>query len=181
MKFLIQSSLILVFLVFSISAQEEEEKLPRFENYEVPLYQGKIHLPKWIKFDKEYDFWRDDLEKAVDDPKINFAGKYFITAHSCGTQCAYYTITDLASGRDLRVLDVFSYAEPTPKTSDGYEYFTDLFYRPNSGMLIVQYQVDLGDRNFQCRERLFLFEAGKLKPITQTRRECGKFEEPDRL
>ncbi len=148
--------------------------MPRFENYKVPLYQGKIHLPKWIKRVSD-DEWRDNLGKLVEPPNINFGGKYFVAVHSCGTGCRYYTLTDLSSGRELKALDDFTTAEPPPKTSDGFEYLTVLYNRPDSKMLVAQYNVDLRQGKSQCRERAFLFEDGKFKPITKTKYRCGKF------
>ena len=147
--------------------------LPRFEDYQVPLYRGAIHPPKWIRH-AEGDEWRDDIGKLVDPPEVNFAGKYFITLHGCGTGCGYYTLTDLSSGRDLNVLDSFSYGEPSPKTREGHTYTTELFSRPDSRMLVAQYHVESGQENEECRERVFLFEGGRLKPITNTLRACGK-------
>jgi hypothetical protein len=171
MKSLGQAIFLLIICVFSISAQDN---LPRFEDYAVSLYQGNTHLPKWIRRGSN-DEWRDDLGKLVDSPEVNFAGKYFIAAHSCGTGCRYYTLTDLSSGRELKALDHFTTAEPPPKTSDGYEYLTILYYRANSKLLVAQYLVDLKRGREQCRERDFLFENGKLKPITGTRRKCREF------
>ncbi len=171
MKSLGQAIFLSIICVFSISAQDNP---PRFEDYEVSLYRGNTHLPKWIRRGSE-DEWRDDLGKLVDSPEVNFAGKYFVAAHSCGTGCRYYTLTDLSSGRELKALDDFTTAEPPPKTSDGYEYLTILYYRHNSKMLVAQYLVDLKQGREQCRERAFLFENGKLKPITKTRRKCREF------
>lgn len=168
MKSLAHVIFLLIICVFSISAQDNS---PRFEGYNVSLYQGKIHLPEWIRRASEGE-WRDEPGKLVQSPVVNFAGKYFVAAHSCGTGCRYYTMTDLSSGRELQALNNFATAEPTPETSDGYEYLTILYYRPNSKMLIAQYLVDLQQGRQQCRERVFLFENTKLKPITGTKRKC---------
>ena len=147
---------------------------PRFEDHEVPLYRGAVHPPAWIRH-VGGDEWRDGLGKLVGPPEINFAGKYFIAVHSCGTGCRYYTLTDLSSGRDLDLLEMFAAAEPTPKTRDGREYITELFSRPNSRLLVAQYYIGSGQGNEECRERVFLFDGGKLKPVTNTRRGCRKF------
>jgi len=149
------------------------DALPRFEDYEVSVYLGAIHPPKWIRRVAS-DEWRDDLGKLVEPPEINFAGKYFLAVHSCGTGCRYYTLTDLSSGRDLDVLRDFDTVEPLPKTRDGHEYMTELFSRPNSRMLVAQYHVKLSQGSEECRERAFLFEDEKLKSITNTRRVCRR-------
>ena len=67
---------LLIICVLSIPAQKD---LPRFENHEVSLYKGKVHLPKWISRISEGE-WRDDLGKLVESPEVNFAGKYFVAA-----------------------------------------------------------------------------------------------------
>ena len=150
------------------------DEIPRFEDYEVPLYRGPIHPPKWIHHGTGGE-WRDKLEKLVEPPEINFAGKYFIAVHSCGTGCRYYTLTDLSSDSDLNLLESFTTAEPVPKTRDGHEYMTELFSRPNSRMLVAQYDVDVRREKHQCRERVFLFKDKKLEPITKTRHGCRDF------
>src|SRR5436189_575656 len=93
----------------SLAAQSS----PRFEDYQVPVYTGAIHRPKWIRH-RGSDGWRDNLGKLVEEPGVNFAGKYFVSAHSCGTGCRYYSVTDLSSGRELDTLKDFDSAEPSP-------------------------------------------------------------------
>jgi hypothetical protein len=172
MKTMLQAILILSILFGGAFAQEAG--LPRFEDYEVSPYREAIRPPKWIRHVGD-DEWRDNLGKLVEPPEINFAGKYFVAVHSCGTGCRYYTLTDLSSGRDLDVLDMFATAEPPPKTREGHEYMTELFSRPYSKMLVAQYHVELRQGSQECRERAFLFEDGRLKPITSTRRGCREF------
>ncbi len=147
---------------------------PRFEDYPAEPYRGAIHKPKWIHQGDSGEP-RDALDKLVIDTEINFAGKYFICVHSCGTGCRYYTLTDLSTGRDSDLLDMFATAEPTPKTRDGRDYLTELFSRPDSRMLVAQYHVSMYTSKEECRERLFLFDGGRLKPLTATRRACGKY------
>lgn len=166
------SALLLIVLTSSIPLPADT--LPRFEDYSAPPYHGVIHQPKWIHHGSS-DEWRDDLGKLVNDPQINFAGRYFICVHSCGTGCRYYTLTDLSSGRDLDLLEMFATAEPTPRLRDGREYLTELFSRPDSKMLVAQYHIGLYQGEEECRERVFLFDGGKLKPITGTLRGCRKF------
>ena len=89
-------SLVFFYLTPALAAQSS----PRFEDYQVAVSTGTIHQPKWIRHIGG-DEWRDDMGKLVDPPEINFAGKYFVAVHSCGTGCRYYTMTDLSSGRAL--------------------------------------------------------------------------------
>ncbi len=172
MKTALRAILILSILFGDAVAQGEE--LPRFEDYEVSSYRGAIRPPKWIHHVGD-DEWRDHFGKLVAAPEINFAGKYFIAVHSCGTSCTYYTLTDLSSGRDLDVLDRFSAGGPRQRTREGHEYRTKLFSRPNSTMLVAQYYVALRQGSEECHERAFVFEDGRLKPITRTRRACREF------
>jgi len=83
-------------------------------------------------------------------------------------------MTDLSSGRELELLEKFSSAEPAPTTREGYPYITDLVTRPNSKLLVAQFIVQ-SPTGEQCRERAFVFEAGKLTPVTNTRGSCSKF------
>ena len=164
----------LFLIILTLSAHLRADTLPRFEDYPAAPYRGAIHTPKWIHHNSN-GTWRDALSKLVGDPEINFAGKYFICEHSCGTGCRYYTLTDLSSGRDLNLLEMFATAEPTPKTRDGREYLTELFSRPDSRMLIAQYHIGMYQCDRECRERVFLFDGRGFKPITGTRRGCRKF------
>jgi hypothetical protein len=127
-------------------------------------------MPKWIRH-ADGEEWRDQTGRRVGSPRINFAGKYYLAAHGCGTGCLYYTLTDLSSGRDINMLDMFSTMEPPPKTRDGRIYFTELFARPNSKMLVARYTIMPGpELEAECRERSFLFEDGRVKPISGARR-----------
>lgn len=145
---------------------------PRFEDYEVVVHKGGIHRPKWIR--RVADEWRDEVGKLVEAPAINFAGKYFVSVHSCGTGCRYYTMTDLSSGRDLDLLKDFGAAEPPPRTREGYPYVTQLVTRANSKLLVAQFRID-APRGEECRERAFRLEGGKITPVTNTRRSCTDY------
>ena len=145
----------------------------RFEDYEVAIYRGTIHRPKWIRRVAD-DEWRDGLGKLVEPPEINFAGKYFVSVHSCGSGCRYYTLTDLSSGRELDLLKDFGAAEPPPTTREGYPYVTDLVIRANSILLVAQFRVD-SPRGEECRERAFILEGEKITPVTNTRRSCTNY------
>jgi hypothetical protein len=165
----------LLLITSTLTAQSRH--LPQFEDYQVPLYRGEIRLPRWIRHVARNE-WRDELNKLVIPPEINFAGRYFLAVHSCGTGCRYYTMTDLSTGLDLdEVLRDFTTAEPPPRTREGYPYITDLFSRPNSRMLIAQYHIEISEGNEECRGRVFVFENERLRPITNTRRGCRQFPE----
>ena len=61
-----------------LTLQVTGQTSPRFEDYEVAIYRGTIHRPKWIRRAAD-DEWRDELGKLVEPPEINFAGKYFVS------------------------------------------------------------------------------------------------------
>jgi len=164
-------TLLLIFLGLTLPVTGQTSA--RFEDYEVVIYRGTIHRPKWIRRVAD-DEWRDELGKLVESPEINFAGKYFVSVHSCGTGCRYYTMTDLSSGRELNLLKDFGAAEPPPTTREGYPYATDLVTRANSKLLVAQFHVD-SQRGEECRERAFILEGEKLRPVTNTRRSCTDY------
>ena len=118
------------------------------------VYAGKVHKPKWIRRVSGSE-WRDDLGKLVAPPEINFAGKYFVAVHSCGTECRYYTLTDLSSGRELDLLKTFNAAEPSSETQYGDPYLTELVTRPTSKMFVAQYHIQSSGK---CHERAFCIE-----------------------
>lgn len=160
-----------MFLVGTPSSSAQSS--PRFEDYEVTVYSGMVVRPKWIRHVRG-DEWRDDLGKLVEPPKVNFAGKYFVAVHSCGTGCRYYTMTDLSSGGELDVLKTFGAVEPPPKTRQGHRYITDLITRANSKLLVAQYHVEVRGSE-ECRERAFVFNGDKVTPITGTRFTCSQY------
>jgi hypothetical protein len=150
---------------------ERQAERPSFEAYGVPLYNGQIHLPKWIQREDDGS-WQDDLGKLVAQPEVNFAGKYFMAVHSCGTGCRFYTLTDLSSGRERDLLTPFATAEPPPKTADGHEYLTVLHGRPHSRMLVAQDYVQTTNNTEECRERVSLLENERLVEVRSVARGC---------
>jgi hypothetical protein len=166
-------AVVALLLFFTLPARLAEQSSPRFEDYGVTVYSGAIHRPKWIRHVGS-DEWRDHFGKLVEPPEVNFAGKYFVSVHSCGTGCRYYTMTDLSSGRELNLLNDFGAAEPPPKTREGDPYVTGLVTRANSRLLVAQYRID-SPRGEQCRQRAFVLDGDKLTPTTGTRRTCTQY------
>jgi hypothetical protein len=161
-------------MFFALTLQVKAQSSPRFEDYPVAIFTGAIHQPKWVRRVGD-DEWRDEVNKLVEAPVVNFAGKYFVAVHSCGTSCRYYTMTDLSSGRELKLLKDFGAAEPSPTTRKGYTYVTDLLTHANSKLLVAQYHVN-SSRGEECRERAFLFDGKLIAPLTNTRRTCTRKE-----
>ncbi|MDR2152337.1 MAG: hypothetical protein LBO72_05920 [Helicobacteraceae bacterium] len=149
-----------------------------FETHSVSVYKGKIIVPDKFKKDSE-GVWRDEFGKGMDEPHINFAGKYFLSLHSCGAECRYYQLADLTSGRSVSGLEMFASGDPPNLTREGYRYMTILDYGADSRAIVAQYQIDtdiVGE--YDCRERVFVFdETEQIKPISKTRYGCGEFVE----
>jgi hypothetical protein len=144
-----------------------------FEQYPVKVYRGRIKLPRGVYKDSD-GAWRDKLGKWVSEPEVNFAGEYYLAAHSCGTCCRYYQLTNLRTGRESNAADMFNAAEPPPRTSDGHTYVPILFFRLESRLLVVQYELDpcsAGEKT-QCRQRFFVFEGGKFRAISEEFKTC---------
>ncbi len=153
-----------------------QTKLPSFGDYPIKVYRGKIHRPKWLRRGSEGE-WRDDQNKLVGDPTVNFAGKYFVEGHSLGTGARYYSLTDLSTGQEFDELGLFATTEPIPKLRDGREFLTVIYTRPNSRLIVAQYLVDyMNTSTPECRERSFIFENGKVRPISKTIFRCRKMD-----
>lgn len=167
-------SLLLATICLATAYAAETTVTPKFSDFPAGVYGGKLHIPSY--YVKSDDMWRDDMGKTVAPPKVNFAGKYYIGVHSCGTECRYYTMSDLTTGNDSKALDMFSSdGEKPQKTSDGRTYVTELLSRPDSKMVVAQYHIDpSASKPEECRERIFLLsdDEKKVTPITATIPSC---------
>lgn len=159
----------------SLTAQEAT-KTPQFEQYPVEIYKGPIKIPKNLHRDSEGS-WIDEGGHYTSRPKVNFAGEYYLTAHTCGTCCRYYTLDNLRIGRGVQQVGMFDTGDPEPMTKDGHTHVPVLYFRPGSTMVIVQYELDLctlPHPKRQCRQRYYLFKDGKFQAISATLRSCTK-------
>jgi len=125
-------------------------------------------LPDWASQDATGE-WRDGLGKAIPKPEINFAGKYFVAAHSCGAGCRYYSATDLSSGMDRDFLRMFASTDPPPVTKDGYPYITELYVRRDSAVIVATYTVSTPNGPL-CRTKRFILEGLIVTPVSGTTR-----------
>lgn len=178
MKYLFRAVMFFVTAGYTFAYAVDGMVLPKFSDYPAKIYHGELKLPTYYR--KIDDVWRDDMEKMVSAPVINFAGKYHIGIHSCGADCRYYTFSDLASGSDSDVLDMFSNQTGRPlKTTDGRVYITDLISRADSAMLIAQYHIEQSEAlKEECRERIFSLtnDGKKIKSITKTINLCERLQ-----
>jgi hypothetical protein len=156
-------------------AAQKDEQAPQFYQFSVGVYRGHIKTPR--EFHKDTDgLWLDDLGKPASAPRVNFAGEYYLAAHSCGTCCRYYTLSNLRAGGEIRQVSMFDASEPIPTTKDGHTYIPILFFKPDSRLLIVQYEYDLCTpvEHNQCRQRYFVFEDGRFRSLSKTLLPCTR-------
>lgn len=107
---------------------------------------------------------------------VNFAGEYYLVAHSCGTGCRYYTLSNLRTGGEVDEVSMFDAGEPAPHTRDGHTYVPILFFKPDSKLLIAQYALDVDKptQTNRCRQRYFVFKNGTFKAISKTFPSCTR-------
>ena len=154
---------------------------PSFGDYLVPVHTGKTILPEGVHKDSEGN-WRNELNKWIIEPEVNFAGKYFIFINSCGTSCAYYRMTNLTTGKDVADFSMFDNHEGQwLTTKDGHPYRARLVNFADSRLLLAQYFIEYQTHTgvlekTVCRERFFtLSESEKLTPVSKTYGSCSKF------
>ncbi|WP_321812590.1 MULTISPECIES: hypothetical protein [unclassified Burkholderia] len=168
-------SIVMTAILLGMATTAQPETLSsKFSNYSTPIYTGKLKIPDYYK--KTDDGWRDDEGKLVDTPNINFAGKYFIGRHSCGTECIYYSLSDLTTGKDYNYLDMFSSGGDTPtRTRDGRRYFTELISMASSRLLIAKYHISASPgRSEECKQKEFeLNNSGKISPTSKNTARCN--------
>jgi hypothetical protein len=150
----------------------------QFEQYPVKVYQGPIKIPKWLHKEKDGE-WVYETWKPASRPKVTYAGEYDLDGLSCGTDCRFYELSNLRTGVEIPAISMFDAPEPWPKTKDGHPYLTVLFYRPDSRLLIAEYHLDFDDpdKKETCRQRYFVLEDGKIRPISKTFPFCTEDQE----
>lgn len=165
-----------IFLVYltPLVAQKDSRRF-QFNQFPVDVYRGHIKVPQ--EFHKDRDgLWVDKSGKPASAPRVNFAGEYYLAAHSCGTCCRYYTLNNLRTGGEISRVSMFDAGDPTPTTEDGHTYVPILFFKPDSRLLIVQYELDLCApvENNQCRQRSFVLESGRFRSVSRTLPSCNR-------
>jgi hypothetical protein len=169
----------LAVLFAGIGVAQSQPRQFQFEQFPVRVFKGLIRIPKGVRKVPDNE-WIDEAGKSVGKPKVNFAGDYWLLGHSCGTWCRWYSLTSLRTGTDIAGIQMFNTAEPTPVTTDGHPYLTILYTRPDSRLIIAGYHLnfDSSVNKETCRQRYYLLEADKLRPISKTLPFCT--EEPER-
>lgn len=107
---------------------------------------------------------------------VNYGGRYNIQVHSCGTGCRYYSMRDLADGRDLLWLDRFAATDQRPKTKEGFPYLTILHSRPDSSLLVAQFEVSMPSGETECWEQHFVPATYALRATGPVVKRCSKLD-----
>jgi hypothetical protein len=89
---------LLVCLHGNIRAQEAKSDAPRFENYAVAVWRGKV-APLNQRSHPLARKYRTLLSQQVRDAGVNFAGRYTLASVGCGTGCSITSIIDARTGR----------------------------------------------------------------------------------
>lgn len=146
----------------------------RFENYRVEIFRGKYLPSEDMKKDSKGYFIQITSGKKYYELGPNFAGRYYIDENGCGTECRYVKMHDLATGASMNAISMFSSMEDA-NTKEGLHYVTDLYHKPDSNLLVVQYHVFRNPKkDTDCREKSFIFQDKKFVPIDKTYYSCSK-------
>ena len=135
-----------------------------FDKHKVKeVYKGEIKIPNSYKKDEE-GLYRDKFGKFVSNQQqfyVNFAGKYMIVTHSCGTSCYYRTVEDLSAGKSVKIegMDKFDNTETRPLFKDSeMGGFAKLYTREDSDLLMarfVNFDTDV------CKQEYFVLKTLK--------------------
>jgi|GEM_PF-1302995 len=145
-------------LLLPIQSYADSHVPQKFSDYPTHIYTGDLVIPAYLK--KDGEVWRDDMGKVVSPPVINTAGRFYMTPHSCGTSCRYYTLNDLSNGEESQALVRFSNDGATPrKTKDGRDIVIDITTRPDSSLILVRYYIDRPDSPPECKASYFALNS----------------------
>ncbi|WP_334089931.1 hypothetical protein [Helicobacter typhlonius] len=150
--------------LFLLTLLNANNLLNDFSKYPAQIYQGKHKISQDYKCANTE--CRDINGKLV-DLKINFAGKYSIIPHSCGTGCRFYSLLDKQSGNDDYM--ILSRFNTTPDTNNK-DSIDILLSQKDSNLLIAQYEY----HNGTCKQEKFIFDGKKLKFITKVLESCNE-------
>ena len=167
--------LIFALLTSAFGAKLEQKLEAKFDKYKVKeVYKGEIKIPKSYKKDEE-GLYRDKFGKFVSNQQefyVNFAGKYMIVTHSCGTSCYYRTVEDLSGGVTVNIegMDKFDNTETRPLFKDSeIGGFAKLYTREDSDLLMARY---INFESEDCKQEYFVLKTlkngkKKLKSISK--------------
>ena len=156
--------LIFALLTSAFGAKLEQKLEAKFDKYKVKeVYKGEIKIPKSYKKDEE-GLYRDELNKFVSNQQqfyVNFAGKYMIVTHSCGTSCYYRSVEDLSNGKTVKIdgIEKFDNTETRPLFKDSeMGGFAKLYTREDSDLLMARY---INFESEDCKQEYFVLKTLK--------------------
>lgn len=129
-KITVASLFICMLLTGSIAGQRQT--VPRFQDYAVPVYKGKL-APVNLNSAKGARMFRTNLREGA-SKGVNFAGRYALVSWGCGTGCMDAGIVDLKTGtvyfpRELAGVGVWYFQDnPNEEILD---------FKPNSRLLVL--------------------------------------------
>ncbi|WP_372437198.1 hypothetical protein ACCM60_18900 [Pseudomonas chlororaphis subsp. aureofaciens] len=156
-------------LLLPIQSYADSRMPPQFSDYPTHTYTGDLVIPAYLK--KDGEVWRDDMGKIVSPPAINTAGRFYMTPHSCGTSCRYYTLNDLSNGEESQAFVRLSNDGAVPrKTKDGRDIVIDITTRPDSSLILVRYYIDRLGSPPECKASYFVLNSsGKsIRSVAQS-------------
>lgn len=71
-----------------------------FNQYPSQNFEGKYTIPPAYQLQSNGQEYRDENNLSIGEIKANFAGKFCIILHPCGSGCRFYSLLDLESGRE---------------------------------------------------------------------------------
>ncbi|MBR1197646.1 hypothetical protein JQ609_04860 [Bradyrhizobium sp. AUGA SZCCT0169] len=111
----------------TLSARAEAP--PKFADYPVRVYAGKIAIPRLVTPDLRAR--RETFLAAADDGKIDAAGRYIVVKLPCGSTCVAPTLLDARTGKIIELFTVSGWHE----VSDD---FDPVVSRANSRMIVFR-------------------------------------------
>ncbi len=98
--------------------------LPAFHDHPASLYNGKAQLPDFRHQAQRFRYYRSAIVARMNNG-VNFSGHLALVDFSCGTECSFYYVADLRTGKIY----------PTPITLNIRQRKVE--YQPNSKLLII--------------------------------------------
>jgi hypothetical protein len=147
-------------LVTSTSRGQSQIREHTFQQFKVPVYQGKSAKPNFKSLRGSNDFRTRIRDGFRNGP--NYAGHFAIVPFGCGTSCIMGFLIDVKSGR---IFDIPLGGEEN--------YSLRLDYRPNSRLLKARWIDTSNDDNWfdhpLCVRQEFILNGSMFKLLTQAK------------
>lgn len=126
-----------------------------FGQYPSQAFEGKYNIPPAYKLQSNGWEYKDENNISIGEIKINFAGKFCVILHSCGSGCRFYSLLDLENGiEDYEILSSFNTIPDEREKSS----IDELITHKESNLLIVQSFFDNS-----CTQSSYLLQDTKGK------------------